>query len=219
MHNTRIYLLALAAATLSAGSFLIVATGSSTAAPPDKDLVVVNTPSNPVPVQAQGNLSVTANLTNTPSVLAQQSGPWAQTILNTESNPIPVRSVGESTQRPFQKLVQISIPCFQASATGSFTVPAGKRLVIQHIAMEASPVSPITQNNAVNSARFVTISNGQDGEYFLDFHARQSPNGDPRYVSNESMLAFADPGSLVTFFFEFDQVVGVPNGCGSLVGG
>lgn len=215
----RIYLLALCAVALSAGSFLLAAAGSSHAAPPDKDVVVVNTPSNPVPVQMQGptNVAGSVSVSNTPNVLAQQSGPWAQTIVNTESNPVPVRAVGETGQKPFQKFVQLDALCGQNTAHGHFSVPAGKRLVIERVALAANLEKVFGHDNGVESAELLTTSNAGDGQYPLDFHARQSPNGDPRYVCNDSMLAFADAQTDVYLSFEFDEPVGLTENCGSLV--
>jgi hypothetical protein len=181
---------------------------------------VTNTPSVNVvglpAVQSQQSGPWSVGINNTPTVMAQQAGAWTQTIANTADSPVLVRSVDQTTaQKPFQKDIQLSAICGQASAVGSFSVPAGKRLIIQNLALSALAINPIDQNNAVKIAEMDTIFNGQLGEYPLDFHARQSPSGDPRYVFNSQILAFADSQTDVSFRFEFDEPIGVGT-CGSL---
>src|SRR5882724_1590180 len=167
-------------------------------------------------VQAQQSGAWGVGITNTPNVMAQQSGQWTQTIANTDSNPIPVRTVGETSQKPYQKSFQLTAVCGQSRAAANVLVPAGKRFIIQHISMEATPITPFTQNNAVMDAEMITSADGQAGDYPLDFHDRQSPNGDPRYVINASILAFADSQTDISILMDFDFPVGDPS-CGSLV--
>jgi hypothetical protein len=96
-------------------------------------------------------------------------------------------------------------------------VPAGKRLVIERVALAANLEKVFGHDNGVESAEMVTSSGAGDGQYPLDFHARQSPNGDPRYVSNDSMLAFADEKTDVFLLFQFDEPLALTENCGSLV--
>jgi hypothetical protein len=55
-------------------AFTLVSESSVQAAPPDKDVVVVNTPAQPVPVT--GTVAVTGGTTVSGTVNAVQSGPW-----------------------------------------------------------------------------------------------------------------------------------------------
>jgi len=56
----------------------LVPEGSVLAAPPDKDVIVVNTPTQPVPVT--GTVAVTGATTVSGTVNAAQSGPWTVRI-------------------------------------------------------------------------------------------------------------------------------------------
>jgi hypothetical protein len=62
-----IVIVAIAALTLVSGNSVV-------AAPPDKDVIVVNTPAQPVPVS--GTVAVTGATTVSGTVNAAQSGPW-----------------------------------------------------------------------------------------------------------------------------------------------
>ena len=72
MKNIRLYLLAVSALVVSVGSFLLSGVGASTASASDKDVIVVNTTSNPVPVVPQGSTAVTGtvSVSNFPEAVA-----------------------------------------------------------------------------------------------------------------------------------------------------
>jgi hypothetical protein len=74
------------------------------AAPPDKDVVVVNGAANPIPVKTQGTVAVTGGVSvvNTPSVQlapgtavgATQNGAWAVSILRTAAPAMGTLTLG-----------------------------------------------------------------------------------------------------------------------------
>jgi hypothetical protein len=114
-------------------AFAPVASYGQTARPP-ADVNVVNTPNvkvantsaDPVPTLAQGTTTVAG------TVQAQQSGSWDVGITgtptfqvgNVANNPVLGRDVDNPARQPFTNVV---------SDNHSFTVPPGKRLVIEYV--------------------------------------------------------------------------------------
>lgn len=58
-------------------------------------------------------------------------------VANTEAEPIPARDVDGAARQPFQRFLveQINDGEFNAADRVAFTVPAGKRLVIEHVSL------------------------------------------------------------------------------------
>src|SRR5437762_3252684 len=81
--------------------------------PPGPDVRVVNTTTEPVPVTLQSPNPVPVRLQGSATI--------------DTTNPIPVRDVDRHPQEP----VQFSL--FMPGPGGSYTVPAGKRLVIEYV--------------------------------------------------------------------------------------
>ncbi len=101
MKNIRIYLLALCALALSTGSILVGGSSASTTAAPDKDVVVVNTSSNPVPVTAQGttNIAGTVSVSNFPGSIAVSNFPSLQPVTVTNfpnTQPVTISNFPET---------------------------------------------------------------------------------------------------------------------------
>jgi hypothetical protein len=209
MKNIRIYLVALCALVLSAGSFLLNGATSSIAAPSDKDVVVTNTASNPVPVQAQGTTNVSGNISisntpsvsiaNTPTVNAQEFGSWNVNISNTptvhldSSTPVNVRNVDNPALQPFQRNLDVLIPPGQGTATDQYTVPAGKRLVIEFASN--SVTAPTGMKLWV---RVQALSGGVFSNYNMTSALLANTAGTDFSVGSEVTRIYADPGSNVT---------------------
>ena len=77
--------------------------------------------------------------------IAQATGlAQAVTVNNTTSNPVPVLQQGTATvsvadnHEPFQQALNVFMLDDVLGGNDSFTVPAGKRLVVQYIAVRAS---------------------------------------------------------------------------------
>ena len=87
------------------------------------------------------------NIVNTPMVNARQDGPWSVGVEGTPTvaltadasvhlsngadNPVPVRDI-DNLQQPFQKsIIAPSMPSGSAITDVTFTVPDGKRLVLE----------------------------------------------------------------------------------------
>lgn len=85
---------------------------------------VMNTPSNPVPVTGSLGLTGNANVT----------------VTNTASNPLPVVV---TALEPFQATNSdvVNEPSLSTTITVT-TVPAGKRLIVEHVSVDAGLYSP-----------------------------------------------------------------------------
>jgi hypothetical protein len=162
-------------------------------------VIVVNTPSQPVPVTG----IVTGTVTGT--VQAQQSGPWTVGISGTPTvqvassltNPVFVRDVN-SVAQPFRiELLGIDM----IANPVSFTVPA-KRLVIQDVSVGAT-VLPL------GARGFFRLDTGID---FLDIpttFAYREGNEFDRLVGHEQATFSIDPGTVVKISAEFPRLTSV----------
>ena len=111
--------------------------------PSAQDVRVVNTSTLPVPVTAPQPLQTFVQ--NPVQVIASQplqtvvqnpvevtaSQPLATAVLG--PFPLPVRELDNPGRQAFQVQVSANIPAGDFGGVGSFTVPAGKRLVIEHV--------------------------------------------------------------------------------------
>lgn len=135
MNKIRSYIVVTLAIAILGLSFLLSAPRASEAAPSDKDVVVVNTPADPVPVSVQGTVQSAQNgawnvgLTGTPTV---QVG-------NAANAPVLVRDVDNPARHPYTSQVFLSWTPGNNVASADFSaVPAGKRLVLEYVAAEGS---------------------------------------------------------------------------------
>jgi hypothetical protein len=147
------------------------------------------------------------NVVNTPAVLAQQSGPWsvgidssANAVKIDTTNPLPVRDVDNPARQPFVFFMAAALNHWFGTAPNidlQFSVPAGKRLVIEQISIEAdlTPTASQELRGAVRTSvggsfydyAFVGTDSGQDG-IFEDF------------IASSQMKSYADPGTAVQIF-------------------
>jgi len=129
---------------LMSGLLLSGANTGHSAVPTDKDVIVINTPSQAVPTIAQGTTNV--SVTNTPTVKAQQNGLWNVGITgtptvqvgNSESSPVLVRDVDRPTSQPFQAEVQVTLGDGQGGQNGFISVPTGKLFVIEQVSAQGT---------------------------------------------------------------------------------
>lgn len=119
---------------------------------PDKDVRVINTTAEPIPVVAQGTTNVAVQ--NTPTVNAKQSGVWNVGIAgtptvevgNAAANPVFVRDVNDKPQTPYQAEVEVNLAENQGGGNGFITVPAGKIFVVEQVsAIGFAPTGQILQ--------------------------------------------------------------------------
>ena len=144
------------------------------------------------------------NVVNTPNVNAQQQGAWSVGI-NPSSNTVLVAS---SSREPvfttqtlhvvnvFQKSMEIDLLEGQALGYASFTVPAGRLLVIEN----ASGIAFMGGFNQFPAVSFRTTANNILAEHLLAWFL---PNGLAQYpVFTFGNTFYADPGSTVELIYK-----------------
>ena len=199
MKSLRNYLLAAIGFAILVGSLVLSGPlASSAAPPPDKDVVVVNPRTQPVPVEIEGTPSV--NVTNTPTVRAQQQGSWNVGIIGTPTVQIanlavPVRDVDNPAIHPFQKELDPLVPAGSFTASDSLTVPLGKRLVIEFASATIS-----TTAGTKLWVRIQTTANGSINFHSLlpELQGPFSADGSDFLLAAQPMKIYADPGTQVT---------------------
>ncbi len=160
-----------------------------------KDVLVVNTAAQPIPVTGSVGITGTANVNvaNSPTVKAQQSGPWTVGISGTAnvqvissvSNPVYVRDVNNALQ-PFTQEFDLAVASNALTAVSSFTVPAGRRLVIENVSAEAH------------------VPSGQHARFFVDESIghviptafQGSLGGQDALAVNAAVKFYFDPGTV-----------------------
>jgi len=162
------------------------------------NVLVTNTTAQPVPTVATGTTTVAG------TVAATQSGPWNVGISGTAvvkivqpvTSPIPVAVINEGARIPFQKQVHISTD-ITGSGSAVISVPAGWRLVIEHI----NGFAYVGQKDDIIDYQVGVTYGGEGASY--EFHPVVLSDVDHYHTFvNESFLAYADPGSLVGVFIE-----------------
>ena len=126
-------------------------------------------------------------------------------VINPTESPVPVRDVNRSLNIPVQ--IRVNTFIHGGDTTGSedvYTVPPGKRLVIEHVALESDNLDP---GNAVRGHVFTRVATANPFSHPLDLRAQVSVDG-PLFVANHPMLAYADAGFTVTVTAEVDQPQG-----------
>lgn len=173
-----------------AGSFVLgnPMAGHSYATPPADDVKVINAVAEPVPT----------TVTNSPTVMAAQSGRWSVGISGTPTvkignaaeNPVLMRDVDNPASQPFHESISFDLPeGFTEVNMPITTVPVGKRLVIEYISAKATlPAGQKLRNLAIR-----TSLNGNLVYHYLV----QTPTGIfNEYVTGQQVRLYADPNTL-----------------------
>jgi hypothetical protein len=148
-----------------------ITTNMGNEAPPTQNIYVVNIPS--------------ANVSNTPNV---QAG-------NTTTNPVPIRDVDNAAGQPFQINLGIKVAAGDLFATGSFTVPTCKQLVIEFV----SALAAISSGENL-TLQFTTIAGGACAPFTLPAFLQSTFGGTvDDYAVAQLMQVYADPGRSVRF--------------------
>ncbi len=204
MKSIKSYFLAAAFAVL-VGSLVLSGAYTSNAAPPPagaQDVKVVNTSANPVPTQAQGTTDIAGivSVTNTPTVLAKQGGPWnvgisgtpTVQIDNAANAPVFVREVDNPARHAFQSSILFDIPdSFIEVCPTLATVPIGKRMVIQYVSARVTlPFS----DQKIDEIRLRTTVNGVEAFHDLKVEPTGVFN---RFRVAQPVQVYADPSALV----------------------
>lgn len=168
------------------------------AAPPnDKDVVVVNTNAQPVPVAVQG----------TPTVNAKQSGAWTVGLTgtptieidNNSGSAIAVRDIDRPTAQPFQYEAVVTIEDGIQGGNAAIPVPSGKLLVVEYVSAfgSAAPDQRI-QTFSINT--HVAPDNVLRPHY-LQFEKRENGGTNYEYTVSQQLRVYADtPGASAYVF-------------------
>jgi len=172
--------------------------------PPDKPTVtVVNTTTNPVPVVQQGTTTVSGSvsISGTPTVNVANfpSGTNTVQVSSSTSAPVIVRDADNQARQPFTARYGIGQGNGESSSEAIvLTVPAGKRAVIETVAVSLD-VGP----GQVPAAKITSgLANAFGG--FADFPLPLTPQGSSfgldDYVANSPMRLYADSNVTVHVF-------------------
>ena len=168
------------------------------AAQPPQEVKVINTPAEAVPVAVQGTPSVTVLGTTsvavqgTPSVTVQ--GTPSVTVGNTLSQPVPTRSVDNPARQPVQRTGLVIIgTADQIEEQTLYTVPAGKRLVIEEASVRAQLFAGVSQ-----AMVFLRSNGGGFGGHYVPLTSVGALDGfGTVLVGTELLRGYADAGTAV----------------------
>ena len=150
----------------------------------DKDVRVINRPTEAVPVAVQGTTNVAGNvsISNVPTVEARQNGAWNVGITgtptvqvgNSETTPVFVRDVDRPTDQPFQQEVVVTVNDGEGGQNGFITVPAGKLFVVEQVsALGTAPADQTIENVAVLTRIVPDLTQRQ---HYLNITKQESAN-------------------------------------------
>ena len=151
---------------------------------PDKDVVVTNTSSNPVPVTGNVGITGTANVKVTDTVSV--------------SGVVSVQNVDQPSMQPFQDYIQCRPTGSYWYGCDNYTVPQNARLIIEQVGISFVPNDPTTN---VASVSFGTIASGHYAEHGIEPPAAKTFRG-TFTVQRGSRLTkiYADAGTTIFNF-------------------
>jgi hypothetical protein len=114
-------------------------------------------------------------------------------VVNGPTQAVPVQVVGKVAAQPFQHQFALDWPDGTGLATGSYVVPAGKRLVIEYASMSAY-LQPDGQSMFV---RIVTTVAGGDAFHNLAVQKQEDYGVLKQFGAAHLVRIYADPGSSV----------------------
>jgi hypothetical protein len=133
-------------------------------------------------------LAVTGSVTTSGSVSLTPGS--SVSVINTPSNPVPVREIGE----PFQALAQSTL----SSPVTFPTVPAGKRLVIEHFSVEVNNnTSGVFPNTCI-----LSNGDGASNDYFA-IQPTFSNSLNHFWVGSVKTKFYAETGKTPQIFCDF----------------
>jgi hypothetical protein len=155
------------------------------AAPAGRNVKVINTPAEAVPVAIQG----------TPSV----------TVGNTLADPVPTRQADDPARQAVQRTGLVIISAGdQIEEQTLYTVPAGKRLVIEEASVRAQLFAGVSQ-----AMVFLRTHGGRLGAHYVPLKSIGVLNGfGTVLVGTELLRGYADPGTAVDVNITINTVGG-----------
>jgi hypothetical protein len=117
-------------------------------------------------------------------------------VTNTATNPVQTRDVDKTAQQPFQKNFHMTFDPGQLGTSATFTVPAGKRLVLENVSGDF-----MVQNGMVVIFSVTTTANGAAADHRLVLTPQGAAGGYPAsYAGGQELHLYADPGTTVTLY-------------------
>jgi hypothetical protein len=171
-------------------ALMFVAAVTGYGAPADKDVRVINTPAEAVPVAVQGTANV--NVTNTPTVTLAAGAKV---------------SIASDAAQPFQVSANSTQVGNNVSTVTIATVPAGKRLVIEWVSMTGQV--PPTQHAEIMEISTIAGPFGGASHQFVIEEQPDAVIGDALFRSNQSLRLYADPGTQVSALFRRNSGAGL----------
>lgn len=178
------------------------------------DVHVTNTTAQAVPVIPQGVTTVkgtvatvqsgawNVGITGTPAVTVSGtptvavSGTPSVKVLNPATSPVPVALVNEGARQPFQQQVQM-VYDNSGFASGYITVPAGWRLVIEHI----NAYGFILEKDGISDYQLDVTYKGSPVAY--EFNPEPTSDADHYHTAiDRPIVAYADSGSQLAIRME-----------------
>jgi len=168
--------------------------------PPGPDVRVVNTAADAVPVSVQGTAKID---TSSPIPVTLQGSAKIDT-----TNPIPVRDVDRRPQQPVQ------FTLFEPNPR-SYTVPTGKRLVIEYV----SGAFGISSSGGAQAVVFLEVSPGSERHLFpgAPVSYNDGTAGGVTFAFSQSARMFAGPGTTISMSGGQGVLLGSVNVSGYLV--
>jgi len=137
------------------------------------------------------------------------------TVVNTVANPVIVKDVDHG-QQPWHHSTAISLGGASGSVQTVFTVPAGKRLVIESVSarLELTPIDEVSTLN------YLTSVQGFGTAYQEIQVSRQGSdlNGNQIFVGTHAVRAYADSGTDVKVQFGRSNITNNASAVITLVG-
>jgi hypothetical protein len=176
-----------------------------TAAASDKDVVVINTPAQAVPVAVQGTANV--SVANTPTVNAKQSGAWTVGISGTPTveidnaagSAIAVRDVDRPTAQPFQYEAVVTVEDGFQGGNAAIPVPSGKLLVIENVSAHGS--APDSQRIQTFSINTHVAPDNVLRPHYLQFTKQDTGFNSYEYTVSQQTRIYADTPSASAYVF------------------
>jgi hypothetical protein len=134
-------------------------------------------------------LLVITSLINPSSAQAQFSNPVR--VLNTPTQPVPNRDVDQPARQAFDAQATVAIPAnaFGGSATFNFTIPAGKRAVVEYVSL----LGELPTGQQVALFRLQGVLNNQGTEHYVPVIKQVTGASLDRFVAGQPVTIYADP--------------------------
>ncbi len=198
MKNIRIYLLVLCTVTFAIVSFLLSGSPSS-AATAGKDVVVINTQSNPVPVAAQGATTVTGTVavSNFPGSFAVSNFPNSQRVEvtnfpNTQhvsvSNFPDTQSVLVSNFPDAQEVKPVGTPITLRNDSGIYNSRT-RRFPLTTDGLGGPNATPLNGRLAIGSITVTGLGTDQEDRAFVDLMMTDCSGNDIERLNEVSIIA------------------------------